>query len=207
MSIGQQYFITNGNNSFIGSIRDIDTNRNELEIEVNNILEGTIIDNYGNTLTIDEEGTFSSPFWRFYKIIGKPVNPNVLIKIDTTLGLKRAIGLDEKYLPENTKIYNKQGIFIGLLKDIGEPNIYLKYVENGKQINNIIGDLRDPNFSIYYNPTAREYIENLNLNNKKHFRYLSKLPKDIQREIEHYGGKRTKRKWRRRKQRKSKHAR
>jgi hypothetical protein len=178
MSIGQQYFITNRNNSFIGSIRDIDTNRNELEIEVNNILEGTIIDNYGNTLTIDEEGTFSSPFWRFYKIIGEPVNPNVLIKIDTTLGLNRAIGLDEKYLPENTKIYNKQGIFIGLLKDIGEPNIYLKYVENGKQINNIIGDLRDPNFSIYYNPTAREYIENPNLNNTKHFTHLSKLPED-----------------------------
>lgn len=204
MSIGQQYFITNRNNSFIGSIRDIDTNRNELEIEVNNILEGTIIDNYGNTLTIDEEGTFSSPVWRFYKIIGEPVNPNVLIKIDTTLGLNRAIGIDEKYLPENTKIYNKNGIFIGLLKDIGEPNIYLKYVENGKQINNPIGDLRDANFSIYYNPTVREYIENTNLPKRNTF---AKLPKDIQREIEHYGGKKTKRKWRRRKQRKSKHAR
>lgn len=210
MSFVQQFFIKSGNNSFIGTIENIDTNTNELQIKVNRILEGTIIDNYDETLSINEVGTFTSPFWRFYKIIGETVNPNVLAKIDTQYGLNEAMGIDKKYLPGDTKIYNNLGIFIGLLKDIGmpgSPRIYLKYLENNKTIRDEIGDLRDSNFSIYYNPTTREHIKNANLPERNTF---AKLPEDIQREIGNYGGKKTKRKWRnnkRRKQRKSKRTR
>ncbi len=207
MSIGQQFFIKRGNNSFIGTIRDIDTNTDELKIEVNRILEGNIRDSYGDVIRAGNEGIFTGFLMRFYKIIEEPVNPNVLAKIDTQYGLNEAVGIDKKHLPGDTKIYNKLGIFIGLLKDIGKPGssrIYLKY---GKNYEDEIGDLKDPNFSIYYNPTAREHIKNANLPERNTF---EKLPEDIQREIGHYGGKKTKRKWRnnkRRKQRKSKRTR
>lgn len=211
MLIGEQYFVKRENKSFIGTVININMDVYEFRVEVNRILEGPIRDAYDNTISVGNIGTFTAFLWRFYKIIGESVNPNVLQKTDTRFGLNCVLGINNRNcLDPETKLYNKQGIFIGLLKNIGNPgssHIYLKYIENGKNVMVKLGELTDSQFKIYYNPTASEYIETANLPERNTF---SRLPTDIQREIGHYGGKKTKRKRRNNKkhrQRKSKRTR